>query len=89
MRLFCACSYRLTRTHAHTPTHPPPTPTHPHTHTLTHPHTHARTHTIRQVIFRSARQSFEADCNAKCSVRVVVRDFAFRDGQASADSEEV
>ena len=87
MRLFCACSYRLTRTHAHTPKHPPPTP---HTHTPTHPHTHTRTHAHNpQVIFRSARQSFEADCNAKCSVRVVVRDFAFRDGQASADSEEV
>lgn len=43
----------------------------------------------RVVIFKSARQSFETDINSKSSVRVIVRDYTYREGQSQADQDEV
>lgn len=43
----------------------------------------------RVVLFKSARQSFEMDINSKSSVRVIVRDYSYKEGQSDADKEEV
>jgi V-type H+-transporting ATPase subunit C len=43
----------------------------------------------RVVIFKSARQSFELDINSKSSVRIIVRDYTYREGQLDADRAEV
>jgi len=40
------------------------------------------------VIFKCARQSFEADCNSKSTSRVIVRDYTFKENQDSHDQAE-
>ena len=40
------------------------------------------------VIFKCARQSFEADCNAKSTSRVIVRDYTFKENQDTQDQAE-
>jgi hypothetical protein len=42
----------------------------------------------RVVLFKSARLSFEMDCNSKMSVRVIVRDYAYQDGLKDQEEQE-
>lgn len=43
----------------------------------------------RVVIFKSARNSFEQDCNAKSTSRIIVRDFSYNENQAADEHNEV
>ena len=43
----------------------------------------------RVVIFRTGRHSFELDCNSKAQTRIIVREYAYKDGQSAAETAEV